>query len=114
MFIILPQLFDFIWGMTNCINFSVGSIFNSKALFKSLNIESNLLGFNFVITGKLEQYTRTEIKNLILSLGGKVNDNINKNSDYLIAGSDPGSKLKKATDLKIKIIDENEFKTLIN
>ena len=51
---------------------------------------------------------------MILSLGGKVNDNINKNSDYLIAGSDPGSKLKKATDLKIKIIDENEFKTLIN
>ena len=36
MFIILPQLFDFIWGITNCINFSVGSIFNSKALFKSL------------------------------------------------------------------------------
>ena len=81
---------------------------------KSSNIDSNLLGLNFVITGKLEQYTRTEIKNLILSLGGKVNDNINKNSDYLIAGSDPGSKLKKATDLKIKIIDENEFKTLIN
>ena len=81
---------------------------------KSSNIESNLLEFNFVITGKLEQYTRTEIKNLILSLGGKVSDNISKNIDYLIAGSDPGSKLKKATDLKIKIIDENEFNTLIN
>ena len=81
---------------------------------KSSNIESNLLEFNFVITGKLEQYTRTEIKNLILSLGGKVSNNISKNIDYLIAGSDPGSKLKKATDLKIKIIDENEFNTLIN
>ena len=83
-------------------------------IIKSLNIESNLLGFNFVITGKLEQYTRTEIKNLILSLGGRVSDNISKNIDYLITGSDPGSKLKKATELKINIIDENEFKTLIN
>ena len=83
-------------------------------IIKSLNIESNLLGFNFVITGKLEQYTRAEIKNLILSLGGRVSDNISKNIDYLITGSDPGSKLKKATELKINIIDENEFKTLIN
>jgi len=80
---------------------------------KSSNINSNLLGFNFVITGKLEKFTRSEIKDLILSLGGKVSSNITKNIDYLIAGTDPGSKLEKATELKIKIINENEFKILI-
>ena len=81
---------------------------------ESSNIDSKITKLNFVITGKLEKFTRIEIKNLILSLGGKVSDNISKNIDYLITGSDPGSKLKKAADLKIKIIDENEFKNLIN
>jgi len=81
---------------------------------KSSNINSDLQELNFVITGKLEKFTRSEIKDLILSLGGKISDNISKNIDYLIAGTDPGSKLQKATDLKIKIIDENEFRTLIN
>ena len=50
---------------------------------------------------------------MILSLGGKVSNNITKNIDYLITGTDPGSKLEKATELKIKIIHENEFKILI-
>ena len=81
---------------------------------ESSNIDSKITKLNFVITGKLEKFTRIEIKNLILSLGGKVSDNISKNIDYLITGSDPGSKLKKAADLKIKIIDENEFRKLIN
>ena len=80
---------------------------------KSSNINSDLLGLNFVITGKLEKFTRSEIKDLILSLGGKVSNNITKNIDYLITGTDPGSKLEKATELKIKIIHENEFKILI-
>ena len=80
---------------------------------ESSNIDSKITKLNFVITGKLEKFTRIEIKNLILSLGGKVSDNISKNIDYLITGSDPGSKLKKAADLKIKIIDENEFRKLI-
>ena len=81
---------------------------------KSSNIDSKISGLNFVITGKLEKFTRIEIKDLILSLEGKVSDNISKNIDYLITGSDPGSKLKKASDLKIKIINENEFRKLIN
>ena len=81
---------------------------------KSSNINSDLLGLNFVITGKLEKFTRSEIKDLILFLGGKVSNNISKNIDYLITGTDPGSKLEKATELKIKIIDEIEFKILIN
>lgn len=72
-----------------------------------------LAGKSFVITGTLSSMTRDQAKELIKSIGGKIHSSITKDTTYLIAGQSPGSKMKKARELGIKIIDENEFKELL-
>lgn len=68
-----------------------------------------ILGKTFVLTGTLEHYTREQAKELIEEHGGKVVSSVSKNTDYVLAGSDPGSKLQKAQELSVKILDEDEF-----
>lgn len=59
-----------------------------------------------VITGKLEHFTRNELKEKLIELGAKVTGSVSKNTDYLIAGEEAGSKLTKAESLDVPIIDE--------
>jgi len=66
-------------------------------------------GFTFVLTGKLPTYTRDEASKIITDLGGKVSSSISKNTSYVLAGEDAGSKLTKAQALGVTVIDENEF-----
>ncbi|MFW6298195.1 MAG: NAD-dependent DNA ligase LigA [Bacillota bacterium] len=61
----------------------------------------------FVLTGSLSTMTRSEAKSKIEAEGGKVTGSVSKKTDYLCAGEDPGSKLEKARDLGVKIIDED-------
>ncbi len=68
-----------------------------------------LSGLTFAVTGVLKNFSRNQIEDLIQSLGGKVTDSVTKNTDYLIVGENPGSKLQKATNLGVKIITESEF-----
>lgn len=68
----------------------------------------------FVLTGTLKNYKRTEIINIIENLGGKVTTSISKKTDFLLVGENAGSKLKKATDLGINIISEDQFENLKN
>lgn len=68
----------------------------------------------FVLTGRLEQYSRDQVQNLIESLGGKVTSSVSAKTDYVLAGDDAGSKLKKARDLNITILDEEGFKVLLD
>ena len=76
--------------------------------------ESNLLnGKIFVLTGTLDSLTRDEAKELIERAGGKVSSSISKKTDFLLSGEKAGSKLKKAEELGVKIIKENEFKLLL-
>jgi DNA ligase (NAD+) len=63
----------------------------------------------FVLTGSLEHYTRSTATSLIKERGGKITDSVSKKTDYLIAGSDPGSKLEKGQQLGVKILNEKEF-----
>jgi DNA ligase (NAD+) len=72
----------------------------------------DLSGKIFVVTGTLETLSRKEAKNLIKSLGGKAAGSVSARTDYLVAGADPGSKLQKARDLGVAIIDETEFRKL--
>jgi DNA ligase (NAD+) len=72
-----------------------------------------LLGKVFVLTGSLAKLSREKAKEKIKELGGKVLEKINKNTDFLILGRNPGSKLEKAKKLNIKIINEKEFLSLI-
>ncbi len=67
----------------------------------------------FVLTGTLESYTRDEAKEIIESLGGKVTSSVSKSTDYVLTGEKAGSKLQKAQKLNITILDEKQFKNLI-
>lgn len=66
-------------------------------------------GLTFVLTGTLPSMTRDEASGIITSLGGKVTSSVSKKTSYVLAGEDAGSKLKKANQLGINVIDENEF-----
>lgn len=69
-------------------------------------------GKTFVLTGTLPGYTRTQATEIIEKLGGKVTGSVSKNTDYVLAGSDAGSKLDKAQQLGVDVIDEVAFKKL--
>jgi len=81
---------------------------------KGLSLKSkNLEGKTFVITGSLESFSRNEIEELIRRHGGNASLSVSKNTDYVVAGKEPGSKFEKAKELSVKIINEDEFKQLI-
>lgn len=84
-------------------------------LLKENKVEKDVFqGKNFLVTGKLEKFTRKEIQEEIEKFGGKNLSAVSKNLDYLIVGKDAGSKLKKAQDIgTIKILSEEEFFNLI-
>lgn len=71
-----------------------------------------LAGKQFVLTGTLKDFTRTQTKEIISELGGRVTGSISKKTDYVVAGEDPGSKYQKAQKLCVPIIDEEEFKKI--
>ena len=72
-----------------------------------------LEGRQFVLTGTLSRFTREEAKEKIQSLGGRVTSTVSKNTDYLVAGTSAGSKLKKARQLGIQVLDEEALQKLI-
>ncbi|MBR4910776.1 MAG: NAD-dependent DNA ligase LigA [Clostridia bacterium] len=72
-----------------------------------------LSGLTFVLTGTLPTYSRNEASEIIESLGGKVSSSVSKKTDYVLAGEEAGSKLDKANALGVKVIDEQEFKEMI-
>src|SRR5699024_3306821 len=67
----------------------------------------------FVLTGKLENFTRKEAKELIESYGGKVTGSVSNNTDVVIAGEATGSKYEQATKLGISIWDEAQFESML-
>jgi len=74
---------------------------------------TKLAGKTFVLTGTLANYTRDEAKKLIEDAGGKVGGSVSKKTDYVVAGADAGSKLDKAKELGVRVIDEIEMQRLV-
>ena len=101
------------------------SLDDTKSMIKSLkecgvNTISNMApagdkfkGLTFVLTGTLSTFTRSEAGEIIESLGGKVSSSVSKKTDFVLAGEEAGSKLDKANQLGVKVIDEDEFKNMI-
>ncbi len=73
----------------------------------------SLSGKQFVLTGTLENMTRDEAKRKIIEAGGRVTSSVSAKTDYVLAGTDPGSKLTKAQKLGIPILNEKEFQKLL-
>ncbi|MEE1280371.1 MAG: NAD-dependent DNA ligase LigA [Oscillospiraceae bacterium] len=73
---------------------------------------SDFLGLTFVLTGTLPTYTRDEASKIIVDLGGKVTGSVSKKTSFVLAGEDAGSKLTKANDLGVTVIDEAEFRRM--
>ena len=76
-------------------------------------IDDRFSNKTFVITGKLDKYSRDEVEEIIEKHGGKASSSVSKKTDYVLAGEDAGSKLTKAEGLGIKIISEEEFEEMI-
>ena len=71
--------------------------------------EGSLVGKTIVATGTLEGFTRDEIKEFIVSRGGKAAGSVSKKTDYVVAGAEAGSKLEKARELGVTVLTEGEF-----
>jgi DNA ligase (NAD+) len=76
-------------------------------------LPQTLAGLTFVVTGGLESFSRDGISETIAAHGGKAASAVSKKTDYVLVGSDPGSKLAKAQELGVPVIDEAKFKDLL-
>ena len=87
---------------------------NMRALEDEENSDERFEGKTFVLTGTLTDFSREQASEIIEKFGGKTSSSVSKKTDYVLAGEDAGSKLRKAQDLGIKVISEEEFKNMIH
>ena len=86
---------------------------NLGVKFKKNQISNEFKGLSFVITGSFENVSRADIKKKLEGLGARVSSSVSKNTSYLVLGSNPGSKLKKASDLDVPIVGEDAIDSLL-
>ncbi len=73
-----------------------------------------MAGKTFVITGTLGKFTRQQAEQAVKQMGAKTSSSVSKNTDFVLAGENPGSKLDKARSLGVKIVDEKDFLEMLN
>ena len=93
---------------------TIQSILDSgvQIVFEAKRKPAKFGGKMFVLTGTLDGMTRRQAKDMITAAGGKVSGSVSRNTDFVVAGDSPGSKLKRAKDLGLAVIDEAGFKKL--
>jgi DNA ligase (NAD+) len=82
-------------------------------MFESRKKAGFLDGKNFVLTGSLSDMTRRQAKAMITAAGGKVSGSVSRNTDFVVAGESPGSKLARAKELGVAVIDEAGLKEFL-
>lgn len=82
---------------------------NTKGSKKEIRENEHFKGKTFVLTGALQNFTRDHAKEIIESFGGKVASSVSRKTDHVLAGEDAGSKLIKANELEVNVIDEDTF-----
>ena len=75
--------------------------------------DERFAGKTFVLTGSLENYTREEASQIIEKFGGKTSGSVSKKTDYVLAGEEAGSKLRKAQELGVTVLSEKDFEEMI-
>jgi DNA ligase (NAD+) len=112
--IIARSVFDFLHN-----DFGMGTISDLKSVGVKMTSaattgRSRLLeGKTFVVTGTLKGYTREELHELIAHHGGHAASSVSRNTDYVVSGENPGSKLARAEELGVKILNEQQFENLV-
>jgi DNA ligase (NAD+) len=86
---------------------------NLKGTKGQANTGGKAAGKTFVLTGTLERHTREQASEIIMREGGKVTSSVSKKTDYVLAGAEAGSKLTKAQELGVRVIDEAEFEEMM-
>ena len=84
-----------------------------RVLAEPAHPDGRLAGKRFVFTGRLERFTRDEAESMVEALSARASDSVSGNTDYVVAGEDPGSKLDEARDRGVRVIDEAEFVRLV-
>ena len=92
--------------------FDAGITFEDKEEEKT-DLDTSVAGKTFVFTGSLDSMTRSEAKALIEKKGGRVSSQVTSSTDYLVVGKSPGSKLERAKEQGVTVIDETAFLNLI-
>ncbi len=82
-------------------------------LHKKTKDKGNLAGKAIVVTGTLENFSRQQIEEAIRNAGGKTSSSVSKNTDFVLAGDNPGSKLDKALKLGVEVLSEEQFSAMI-
>lgn len=86
-----------------------------KPVYEEEQVKESLLSNKtVVVTGSLEKYSRSEIKEKLAGLGANISSSVSRKTDYVVAGKEPGSKYDKALELNIKILTEEEIEKIIN
>ena len=111
--IVANSILDFFKDIKNLDNIDRLIEKGVEIIYQSENDSQILSGKTFVITGTLKNMTRSEAKNFIENNGGKVTSAVSNNTNYLLAGDNPGSKIKKAEDIGVSIINEDQMLDLI-
>ena len=101
-----------------CLLKETSLIFIIELLFKRFNTVATQVVFNvgltFVLTGTLPTMTREEAREIIKNNGGKVSSSVSKKTSYVVAGEEAGSKLTKAKELGVPVIDEDTIMRMVN
>ena len=100
------------WHQTIVKKWEKAGVRMSEELIES-DLEQTLQGLTIVVTGSLESFSRDEAKDAIEARGGKAAPSVSKNTNYVVAGEAAGSKLQKAEELGIPVLDEAGFKSLL-